>query len=183
MGKQQGHYCRICKQRKANEKFSGKGHATHVCKACAKRGNKPPEVVPEVPFIDNEEEFFSAYELPLDVIPEFDFEEQAFQYAIDTGSPKANTPQTKRKPAKKKKVKPPHKIQAKEFLSVILADGAKPKNEIVEAAEKTGISLQALRLAKGSLGVRSETADNGSVWFLPSQNKEMRGANGYIPLN
>lgn len=32
--KQQGHYCRICGERKANERFSGKGHAVHICKAC-----------------------------------------------------------------------------------------------------------------------------------------------------
>jgi hypothetical protein len=28
--KPQGHYCVICGQRKANEKFSGKGHAAHI---------------------------------------------------------------------------------------------------------------------------------------------------------
>lgn len=32
--KQQGHYCRICGEYKANEKFSGKGHAHHICKEC-----------------------------------------------------------------------------------------------------------------------------------------------------
>jgi hypothetical protein len=31
------HYCRICGEHKANEKFSGKGHAAHVCKACASK--------------------------------------------------------------------------------------------------------------------------------------------------
>ena len=31
-----GHYCRICGRRRPNEKFSGKGHATHICKDCAK---------------------------------------------------------------------------------------------------------------------------------------------------
>lgn len=30
-----GHYCKVCGQHKANEKFSGKGHASHICKACA----------------------------------------------------------------------------------------------------------------------------------------------------
>jgi hypothetical protein len=30
-----GHYCRVCGERKANEKFSGTGHAAHICKACA----------------------------------------------------------------------------------------------------------------------------------------------------
>lgn len=33
--KRQGHYCKICDQWKANEKFSGKGHAAHICKECA----------------------------------------------------------------------------------------------------------------------------------------------------
>ncbi|MBU2455143.1 MAG: hypothetical protein KJ668_17695 [Proteobacteria bacterium] len=31
-----GHYCRICGCHKPNEKFSGKGHKNHICKACAK---------------------------------------------------------------------------------------------------------------------------------------------------
>ncbi len=31
-----GHYCRVCGRRRANEKFSGKGHAAHICKDCAK---------------------------------------------------------------------------------------------------------------------------------------------------
>ena len=33
--KKHGHYCRICGEYKANEKFSGKGHASHICKTCA----------------------------------------------------------------------------------------------------------------------------------------------------
>lgn len=32
--KRQGHYCRICGEIKSNEKFSGKGHAAHICKSC-----------------------------------------------------------------------------------------------------------------------------------------------------
>lgn len=32
--KHSGHYCRICGEYKANEKFSGKGHAQHICKTC-----------------------------------------------------------------------------------------------------------------------------------------------------
>lgn len=34
--RKQGHYCRICGEYKANEKFSGKGHAIHVCRDCMK---------------------------------------------------------------------------------------------------------------------------------------------------
>ena len=34
MKKRRGHYCRVCGQYKANEQFSGKGHAAHICKAC-----------------------------------------------------------------------------------------------------------------------------------------------------
>lgn len=33
--KQYGHYCKICGERKANEKFSGKGHTKHICKECS----------------------------------------------------------------------------------------------------------------------------------------------------
>ena len=29
-----GHYCWVCGRTRANEKFSGKGHARHVCKDC-----------------------------------------------------------------------------------------------------------------------------------------------------
>jgi len=31
-----GHYCKICGEYKANEKFSGKGYAAHICKSCSK---------------------------------------------------------------------------------------------------------------------------------------------------
>jgi hypothetical protein len=29
-----GHYCHVCCRYRANEKFSGKGHARHICKDC-----------------------------------------------------------------------------------------------------------------------------------------------------
>ena len=29
-----GHYCWVCGRTRANEKFSGKGHARHICKDC-----------------------------------------------------------------------------------------------------------------------------------------------------
>lgn len=38
--KRHGHYCKVCGEYKANEKFSGKGHAAHICKSYAKL---PPE--------------------------------------------------------------------------------------------------------------------------------------------
>lgn len=28
------HYCRICNRARANERFSGKGHARHICRDC-----------------------------------------------------------------------------------------------------------------------------------------------------
>lgn len=34
--KPQGHYCKICGERKSNESFSGKGHAAHICKTCSR---------------------------------------------------------------------------------------------------------------------------------------------------
>lgn len=38
--KKHGHYCKVCGEYKANEKFSGKGHAAHICKVCS---SLPPE--------------------------------------------------------------------------------------------------------------------------------------------
>ena len=39
--KKHGHYCKVCDEYKANEKFSGKGHTAHICK---KRAALPPDV-------------------------------------------------------------------------------------------------------------------------------------------
>ena len=38
MGKKKlpGHYCKVCRMRKSNESFSGRGHAAHICKTCAR---------------------------------------------------------------------------------------------------------------------------------------------------
>lgn len=33
--KRHGHYCKVCGEYRANEKFTGKGHAVHICKSCA----------------------------------------------------------------------------------------------------------------------------------------------------
>ncbi len=52
--KRQGHYCRICGEDKANEKFSGKGHAQHICKACMSKKNKGVEIDPEIPVADED---------------------------------------------------------------------------------------------------------------------------------
>ena len=35
-----GHYCWACDRRRANEKFSGAGHARHLCRDCAKLGSE-----------------------------------------------------------------------------------------------------------------------------------------------
>lgn len=32
-----GHFCKVCGRILPNEKFSGKGHAAHICKTCAKK--------------------------------------------------------------------------------------------------------------------------------------------------
>jgi len=38
--KRRGHYCWACERRRPNETFSGRGHAKHVCRECAKLGGK-----------------------------------------------------------------------------------------------------------------------------------------------
>jgi hypothetical protein len=32
-----GHFCRICRRERPNERFSGEGHKIHVCKHCKSR--------------------------------------------------------------------------------------------------------------------------------------------------
>lgn len=32
-----GHYCKVCGQVLPNEQFTGRGHAAHICKKCAKK--------------------------------------------------------------------------------------------------------------------------------------------------
>lgn len=61
--KRQGHYCRICGEYKANEKFSGKGHAQHICKACMSKKKKGVEIDPEIPVVDDDfDELFGDME-------------------------------------------------------------------------------------------------------------------------
>ena len=43
-----GHYCRICHRRRANERFSGKGHRDHVCKECKRLPHATRKHVDEV---------------------------------------------------------------------------------------------------------------------------------------
>ena len=40
-----GHYCRLCGRTRANEKFSGKGHRTHVCKDCARMPKEEKDAI------------------------------------------------------------------------------------------------------------------------------------------
>ena len=47
-----GHWCRICGANKPNERFSGKGHKSHICKQCV---SKPKGEIDEV---DQKEEIF-----------------------------------------------------------------------------------------------------------------------------
>jgi hypothetical protein len=34
--KKHEHYCKVCGKPKPNEQFTGRGHAAHICKSCAK---------------------------------------------------------------------------------------------------------------------------------------------------
>jgi hypothetical protein len=165
--KPHGHYCRICQQYKANEKFSGRGHAAHICKACAKRGNRPLEIEPEPPvFIDCDD--LDEYGLlpigDVDLLPFFDYEEPP--------EPKKR----KRKPNKAKLLRSAQKKKAKALLSEMLANGAVKVQIIEQAANKAGIPHEALRRAKGSLKISSAPAQGGSVWRLPPHNmKQTQG--------
>jgi hypothetical protein len=149
MSKPHGHYCRSCRQYKANEKFSGRGHAAHICKECAKRGNKPPDVKPDpLQFIDEDSLLFES---------------------VEYEPPK---PKKKRKPGKEKLIRASQEQQAKGFLTRILADSDVSVVKIHEAASKAGLPKEALHRAKGSLGVIAVAAENGAVWRFPKAKSE-----------
>ncbi|MCS2893542.1 hypothetical protein [Parabacteroides faecis] len=58
--KYSGHYCKICGERKANEKFSGKGHAVHICKECL---SLPTEAQTDMRRVRDVELLFGKYPL------------------------------------------------------------------------------------------------------------------------
>ena len=83
--KRQGHYCRICGEYKANEKFSGKGHAQHICKACMSKKNKGGEIDPEIPVADEDfdDELFGDMEYDMfnpdiDIMPSVEPEHKKY---------------------------------------------------------------------------------------------------------
>jgi hypothetical protein len=158
MKKPRGHYCRICGQRKANEKFSGRGHAAHICKACAKRGNKPPEISEPIQFVGEDLFAVDGYDC---------FGDDVFAEP-PTIAPK---PKKKREPSKEKLLRAAQKKTAKEFLNKILVDGEKLVADIQSAAAIKHIPIEALRRAKGSLGIRAVVTENGSVWKLPQNRR------------
>lgn len=58
--KRPGHYCKICGERKANERFSGKGHAVHICKQCQ---SLPAEVQTDMRRVRDIERLLGKYPL------------------------------------------------------------------------------------------------------------------------
>lgn len=159
-----GHYCRICQQYKANEKFSGRGHVTHICKSCAKRGNKPPKIEPESPvFICRE------------VLDEYDLlsieDIDLFPFSGD-GEPQKSK-KKKRKPNKAKLLRSAQKKKAKALLSELLSNGDVKVDIIEQAASKAGVPREALRRAKGSLRIISALGKDGSVWRLPAHKSKL----------
>lgn len=73
--KQHGHYCRICGEFKANEKFSGKGHAQHICKSCMSQKKKGELISDGEAFNDHELLDFGFYDMEYDMFnPDIDIE-------------------------------------------------------------------------------------------------------------
>ena len=45
MLREMGHFCRICKLERPNERFSGRGHRIHVCKECKRMPKEERESI------------------------------------------------------------------------------------------------------------------------------------------
>lgn len=83
--KRHGHYCRICGEYKANEKFSGQGHAQLICKDCMSRKKKGVGFDPEIPVMDDEydeglfgEIDYDMFNSDIDVMPTFEPEHKKY---------------------------------------------------------------------------------------------------------
>src|SRR5690606_30279952 len=65
MGKKkpQGHYCRICGRRRANEKFGGRGHSQHICKDCRRELKQAARQKRKAMDADNETEELADEEI------------------------------------------------------------------------------------------------------------------------
>lgn len=84
--KRQGYYCRICGEYKANEKFNGKGHAQHICKACMSKKKKGVEIDPDIPVVDEyfDDELFGDMEYDMfnpdiDIMPPIEPERKKYK--------------------------------------------------------------------------------------------------------
>jgi hypothetical protein len=152
--KPHGHYCRICGQYRANEKFSGREHTTHICKDCAKRENKLPKIEIELPA------FVNVSDIGFD-----DAEIDSLIFAATDEPPKPK-PKPKRKPSKEKLFRADEKRKAKAFLQRILADSEMASAVVHKEAVTAGISIEALHKAKSSLGIKAAVTATGSVWRL-----------------
>lgn len=72
--KRQRHYCKICGEIKANEKFSGKGHAKHICKSCQSLpADKRPNMTCDVDVVEqSEKDYDTVYDYTdIDNLPVF----------------------------------------------------------------------------------------------------------------
>ena len=127
--KPRGHFCKICYQRKSNEKFSWRGHTAHICKACAKRGNKPPEIKDEPLVFIDDEDYIDVEDYIF--CNDFYFDDYFF---IEDAEPKPK--KKKRKLDKAKQLRAEQKKAAKALLSKMLLNGDVRAATIHEAAAK-----------------------------------------------
>lgn len=69
--KHHGHYCKICGCCLPNEKFTGKGHARHICKSCSTKNKKVEDDIKWEDYIVEEEIDADELldELPIEPIP------------------------------------------------------------------------------------------------------------------
>lgn len=79
-----GHYCRICGEYKANEKFSGKGHAQHICKTCMCHSNDkrthPYENIVEADYnVESDDMEYDMFNPDIDIMPPVDPERRRFK--------------------------------------------------------------------------------------------------------
>ena len=82
--KHKGHYCRICGEYKANEKFSGKGYAQHICKTCMYHSNdneplSSENIVDADYDVESDDMDYDMFNPDIDIMPPVDAERRRFK--------------------------------------------------------------------------------------------------------
>lgn len=171
--KRSGHYCRICGEYKANEKFTGKGHARHICKECQ---SLPDEVKADMVRCNDVMRLFGKY--PFSKKDWELLEKYSKRYADKESGQLAQSILDDRRMSKEDEIEDPYEIMSEpvpyreleqydkdiimEFMAETVSDFIWEKDTPLDEAD----------FAKISAEVREDAKTCHGIWVLPDKDFE-----------